>query len=66
MHNRKPLLDWRVGSIVKKKSKKPFPHGEKTATITGECTNPYSGKKAYTLKETVYPIDCKVVELCKI
>ena len=63
MHNPKPLLDWEVGTIVKKKSRKPFPNGSKTATIIGQCYNPYSGHVAFTFAEFDSPVDCGIVEL---
>lgn len=56
------MENWDFGTVVVKKSKKPFPHGEKTATITGQCFNPHSGRVAFTFSEFDSPIDCGIVE----
>lgn len=63
MHNPKSPQNWEVSSIVKKKSNKPFPNGSKTATIKGQCHNPYSGHVAFFFEEFDSPVDCEIVEL---
>lgn len=47
-----------IGSVVSKRSGKPFKSGSKTATVVGVETNPDSGKTAFRLKEDNTLVDC--------
>jgi len=55
----------KVGTVVRKRSNKPFSDGSKIATVKAIVINPYSKKEAFAFEEHDTLVDtfqCRVVD----